>query len=91
MRRWGSVPICKASRPSQKLGIWAHINLLRNERKEVIQGTEADLQEEEWRKQNPREKRVLFNSGVERKTEKKSRSGCKKPREGFSLQVDKQG
>jgi hypothetical protein len=44
MRRWGRVPICKASRIYHELGIQTHATLLRNERKEVIQGTEEDLQ-----------------------------------------------
>jgi hypothetical protein len=41
MRRWGRVPICKASRPDHELGIQTHATLLRKERKEVIHGTEG--------------------------------------------------
>jgi hypothetical protein len=41
MRRWGRVPICKASRPDHELGIQTHTTLLRKERKEVIWGTEG--------------------------------------------------
>jgi hypothetical protein len=43
MRRWGRVPICKASRPDHELGIQTHTILLRKERKEVILWAEADL------------------------------------------------
>jgi hypothetical protein len=38
MRRWGRVPICKATKPNHELGIQTHVTLLRKEIKEVIRG-----------------------------------------------------
>jgi len=37
-RRWGMVPIFKASIPDHELGIQIHTILLRKERKELIKG-----------------------------------------------------
>jgi hypothetical protein len=59
MRRWGRVPICKASRPNHELGIQTHATLLRKERKEVISWEEEICKEAEWRDQSPEEGRAL--------------------------------
>jgi hypothetical protein len=68
MRRWGRVPISKASKLDHELGIQTHTTLLRKARKEVIRGTEADLEERKVEKTiSRREESMFFDSRVERK------------------------
>jgi hypothetical protein len=62
MRRWGRVPICKASRPDHELGIQTHTTLLRKERKEVIRGTETDLQGSRVEKTISRREESMFST-----------------------------
>jgi hypothetical protein len=62
MRRWGRVPICKASRPDHELGIQTHATLLRKERKEVIRGTETDLQGSRVEKTISRREESMFST-----------------------------
>jgi hypothetical protein len=74
MRKWGRVPIYKASRPNHELGIHTHTTLLRKPRKEVILGTKEDRKDNRVEKNiSRREERRFFDSGIERKTENQAR------------------
>jgi hypothetical protein len=72
MRRWGRVPICKASKPDHELGIQTHTTLLRKERKEVIRGNRGrSARKQSGENESPEEKRALFNSGLRGKLRSK--------------------
>jgi hypothetical protein len=58
MRRWGNVPICKASSSDHELGIQTHETLMRKEIDEVIRGTKKDLQERRVEKTISRKREV---------------------------------
>ena len=60
MRRWARVPICKAFKVDHEFGIQTQEKLLRKERKEVIWGTEVDLQGSRVEKTISRREESMF-------------------------------
>jgi 5S rRNA maturation endonuclease (ribonuclease M5) len=78
MRRWGRLPIYKASIPDQRAGDSDPCNRARKERKEVILSAEADLRGSRVERTISRREKSACNSLVPRRTEKQAHSGCKK-------------